>query len=505
MPLSIISIARNSLKFTSAKAIAALAGFGVTLYAGAVLLPEEYGTYGLLSLWLTYVTLAAPGIYFAASREVPVLLGKRQEEDALRVQNIAISTELIYTIIPAAFIVAVAFFYQDTVMSRGLLIIAASYVAMRTSAMWASMNLVRERFNKVAVGNFITAIVSPAVVFASLHWLKVYALVLGPMAAYIALMIYYLTRGNIGFRFTFDKSEIIRLVKIGIVLQGLTIVLAAFRIVDRTVIASTLTREQLGLYVFAIGFLTYALSFFEDFARVLQPVLWRHAGAAGSIVDGFKDTRRIAVYLALGTAILIPLAQLIFILVTTLITKKYTGSVPIFNVLSYNLYLMATAIIPTLILNSSLVNKQKLTLLFYAIGLAVSAGLDVLVVKLGYGVVSIAWVTIGTRGLVTLILYGIVKKYIFETATDFRKFAIMIVIPLAASLPFYFLHVYLNDVITSLWALAGISLAAQAVAWSIVIVVFYRSYVSAREIRLVIQEIRAAIPGTHRDESNLMT
>src|SRR4030042_1495198 len=108
MPLSIISIARNSLKFTSAKAVAALAGLGVTLYAGTILLPEEYGTYGLLSLWLTYVTLATPGLYLAAGREVPVLLGKGQEKEALKVQNIAISSELLYTIVPMLFILSVS-------------------------------------------------------------------------------------------------------------------------------------------------------------------------------------------------------------------------------------------------------------------------------------------------------------------------------------------------------------------------------------------------------------
>ncbi len=499
MPLSIISIARNSLKFTSAKAVAALAGLGVTLYAGTVLLPEEYGAYGLLSLWLTYVILAAPGIYTAASREIPVLLGKGQEKEALKVQNISISAELLCTIVPAAFVTGFSFFYTETVMRTGLLIIAASYVTVRLSSMWAYINFTRERFNKVAVGNFITALVSPAIVFATLHWLKVYALVIGPLAAYIVLVIYYFTRGSIDFRFTLDRREVIRLFKIGIVLQGLAIVFMAYRMVDRTVIASALSREQLGLYVFAAGFLAYALSFFEDFARVLQPVLWRHASTAASVSDGFKDTRRIAVYLALGTAVLIPLAQLVFILIATLVTKKYAGSISVFNVLSYNLYLMAIAIIPTLILNSSLVNKQKLTLLFYAIGLVVSVGLDILVVRLDYGVTGIAWVTIGTQGIVTLILYYLIKKYIFDTAAEFSRFVILLALPFLASFPFYFLHVYLDEAITSLWAFAGISLAAQIAMWALVISIFYRDYVSASQFRFVIHEIRAALPGSRHN------
>jgi hypothetical protein len=235
---------------------------------------------------------------------------------------------------------------------------------------------------------------------------------------------------------------------------------------------------------------------------VLQPVLWRHAGAVGNVHDGFKDTRRIAVYLALGTAIVVPLAQLVFTLIATLLVKKYIDSIPIFNVLSYNLYLMAIAIIPSLILNSSLVNKQKLPLLFYAIGLAISIGLDIMVVRLGYGVTGIAWVTIGTQGLVTLILYYLIKDYVFATAAEFRKNAIIIVIPFLTCLPFYFIHTYLQSIAISLWAFTGISLGAQVVIWALIIVVFYRDYVSAAEFRLLKQEIRSALT-RNRPDNNL--
>jgi hypothetical protein len=209
------------------------------------------------------------------------------------------------------------------------------------------------------------------------------------------------------------------------------------------------------------------------------------------------------VYLALGTGVVIPLAQLAFTLIATLLTNKYIDSIPIFDVLSYNLFLMAIAIVPSLILNSSLVNKQNLALIFYAAGLAVSIGLDILVVRLGYGVIGIAWVTIGSQGVVTLVLYYLIKNYVFDQAAEFRKFAAMVVIPLIASLPFYFIHAYLRGTSMSIWAAAGISLAAQAIVWTPIIFLFYREYVSGKEVRLLIQEIRAMIPGGRRDDSNI--
>jgi O-antigen/teichoic acid export membrane protein len=190
-------------------------------------------------------------------------------------------------------------------------------------------------------------------------WLGVYALLTGPLAANGILWVYYLKRGQINYRFSFDRHETMRLMKFGIILQLSALVFWGFRLADRTVIASMLSREQLGLYTYAVAFITFGLALPTDFGNVLQPILWREAGKVNSIARGFADTKRVAVYVALGTSILIPVAQLVYFLLMNLITVKYVGSIAIFNVLSYNLYLAAIVVIPNLILTSSIVNKQN--------------------------------------------------------------------------------------------------------------------------------------------------
>jgi O-antigen/teichoic acid export membrane protein len=379
-----------------------------------------------------------------------------------------------------------------------------TYITVRLTGLWSNMNLIRQKFNTVALGNLVVTIVSPVVILITLHWLKVYALIAGPLAAYAAALVYYFTKGNIGFRFYLDKQEIIRMAKIGIILQGLGIMFWAFRMADRTIIAAMLPLAQLGFYTFAMGFLTNALTFFDDFGRVLQPILWKEAGTADSVYEGFGDTRRIAVYMALGTAMLIPLTQLIFTLIATLVTKRYIDSIPIFYVLSYNLYLMAIAIIPSLILNSSMINKQKLSFIFYAIGLALNIGFDILVINLGYGIVGVAWVTICTQGLVTLILYYLIRTYIFKTPGQFIRFAAFSILPFLCCLPFYFIHTYLYAAVDSMWTFTGITLAAQIVLWALIIGVFYRGYLSITELRVIIREIRNTISRNRPEDSSIM-
>jgi len=232
---------------------------------------------------------------------------------------------------------------------------------------------------------------------------------------------------------------------------------------------------------------------------VLQPILWKEAGKADNVLDGFKDTGRIATYLALGVAVLVPVSQLVFYLIISLITTKYVGSIPIFYVLSYNVYLASVAAIPALILTSSLVNKQRIFLLFYSIGLVLNIIFDLLVIRWGYGVVGVAWVTIGTQGLVTFILYRLIKGYLFADIKGFLRFQTRILVPFLVTIPFYFFHSYLNLATSNIWTFTGVSLGVQMVLWVMVIGIFYRDYISIGDIKGIIKEI-GRLPGRRKGD-----
>jgi O-antigen/teichoic acid export membrane protein len=339
MAISIINTAKNSLKFTSVQIISALITIPVNIYIATVLVPEEYGNYGFLVLWLTYATLIGPGITVAGYREVPVLLGKGEDEQALRIQNISITSDLLYSILPFLVLLVASFFYTEDVLRVGLVIIAVSYAISHVAGYWSGVSFMRQNFNVAATGRLIIGVATPLIMLACVNWLNVYALLIAPIGAAAIAWLYYWRKGPIHFRFTFDRSETLRLIKTGIVLQGVTLVLWGFRLADRTIIASMLPTDQLGLYVYAMGFVMMALLALEDFGNVLQPILYKEAGKAKSIYEGFKDTKRISVYMALASALLIPLCQLVFFLVVTVITKNYAGSIPIFYVLSYSIFL----------------------------------------------------------------------------------------------------------------------------------------------------------------------
>lgn len=493
MAISVINVAKNSLKLTSIQAISVLISLPVTIYVATILVPEEYGVYGFLLLWSTYATLATLGITSAGYREVPVLLGKGNEKEALRTQNITITADMLYSILPFVVILGASLFYPEPIFKTGLILIAISWGISRFMSYWDGVNFLRQNFNGVARGRLISGILLPLLTLVSVHWLKVYALLLAPIGAYLISGIYYWKKGPINFHYTFDWRETVRLVKIGVTLQAATLALWGFRLADRTIIASALSLEQLGIYVYAAGFMMLALSIPTEFGNVLHPILYQEAGKVSNIFEGFRDVKRIVVYLTLGVALIIPIAQLGFHLIVNLITTKYIGSIPIFDILSYNIYLFSLIMIPALILNSSLVNKQKLFSLLYSVGLALNIVFSILVIKLGYGVVGVAWVAIGAQGIVSFMLNYSIKDYLFTDIKEFLRFQIRILVPFAITIPFYFIHSYLGSVTSSAWTFAGISLAAQVIIWSLVIGIFYRDYLSLRDMRILVGEIRRII------------
>jgi O-antigen/teichoic acid export membrane protein len=493
MAISIINIAKNSLKFSSVQIVYALVSMLVTIYVATILAPEEYGTYGFLGLWLMYAGFVGLGLTSAGFREVPVLLGKGEEKEALRIQNISITSDMLYSILPFAVLIGASFFYSEPILKFGLIIVAISFISNRFVNYWLGVNFLRQNFNIAAKGRFIAGIAIPLLTLVGIHWLKVYALLIAPIGAAIAMGIYYWRKGPIEFHFRLDWKETHRLVKFGVVLQTGTLVYWGFRLADRTIIASTLPLDQLGFYVYATGFVMLVLNIPVEFGNVLQPVLWKEAGKAESIYEGFKDLRRIAVYITLGTAVLVPLSQVVFYLIASLITTQYISSIPIFHVLSYNLYLASAAIIPAAILTSSIVNKQSIFLVLYSIGLALNIAFNILVIRLGYGVVGVAWVTICTQGLVTFLLYRFIRSYIFTDVNEFVRFIIRILTPFAITIPFYFIHSYLGSATSNVWTFTGISLAAQVVVWSFVIGIFYRDYLSLRDMKILVGEMRGII------------
>jgi len=474
--ITVPGVLRQSLKFNMVHLLSKFMLFITGIVIARVLLPEEYGVIGLVGLWLTYANLIHPGIDSAAQREMPYLLGKGEKEKALHLQNVAITGKILYSLLPSLVIFFSSFLYTNELIRLGLIITALSYFISTNTVYWFDFNRARQRFNKVAVGELIRGITTPLVTISLILWLRVYAVLIAPIVG-VVLSFFYLNRNaGIDYSFRLDWKETVRLIKIGFPLALLTIAYWGYRMADRTMIAAFLPLDELGLYSYAIGMVSFAVLLFADFSGVLQPVLWTNLGKAKNHIEGFKPLRRIAVYMAIIAAICIGVCQIGFYLLVHLVTTKYVGSIPVFNVLAFGIFLMSMMPVPNLILTSSTVNKQIVSTKIWLSGLALNIILDYIVIKAGYGIVGVSLVTIAIQCLVLSALFLAVRRYLFLEKGEFTRFMKRILLPLLISALLYMLNISLKSRIQDILSYSLYSLICFGIVWFIAIRIFYRDY-----------------------------
>ena len=488
MQINITDIIKQSAKFNIVKIITGFIYIPRNVVIAAFLLPEEYGIVGFLSLWLTYANFLNPGIFSAGQREIPYFLGKNKENEMLRVQNISISASLLYSIIPFLVIFCASFFFDNPVIKIGLIITAISFVITRLVNYCVQTNFSKQKFTLVAKGNLINAVSVFIALIALIFYLKIYAILIAPIIGATITGFYYFKKSSLGYKFQFDWGEIKRLFKVGIVLSLGAFVFWGYAIADRTIIAASLSLRDLGLYVYAIGFVRFGGDIFADFGRVLQPILWEKSGREKKFIDAFSDTKRVAVYLAVSTALAIPFFQTCFYFLVNLIIINYKESMFVFYILSCNLYLASLIVIPNLILASKVVNKQAICTTIYLIGLVLNIVFDLIVIRLGYGIYGIAWVTVISQGLATFVAYFLIRKYVFGQSKEFVFFLFLIVFPFLISMMFTIFHNLLSLTVLNPWFFGLISLSMQVIIWSMVILIGYRKYFSKEKIINFIRE-----------------
>lgn len=489
MSISIKSIVKQSAKFNVVSVVSLLIQIPNQLIIGTFLVPEEYGIISFVALWSLYAGLINPGMLSAGQREIPYLIGKKEEEQSIKIQNIAISSDLLYSILPFLVILCASFFYSNKMIKIGLILTAISFIANRLVTYWSSINFIKQRFTIVAIGRLINAILSPIIIIGSIYWLGIYAVLIAPLVCTIFMGIYYLRKGPIAYHFQFEWTEVIRLIKIGFVFSLSGVIFYIYRMADRTIIASFLSLHDLGLFAFAMGFIMFGMNFLADFGRVLEPILWEHSGKIKNPEDSFNDTKRMAIYMALITAMIIPLVQVGYDVVVKLLVPKYIESIPLFFILSNMLYLASMATFPNIILNSVVVNKQAVVTGIYLIGAGINIVLDLVMIYAGYGIEAIAFVTIVSQGMVAFVSYFLAREYMVRQRKGFALFLWQITFPFIISVLFSIFHGFLGSTALNPWLFGGISLCLQIIIWSIVIAVPYRNYFPRDKIINIVKEL----------------
>ncbi|MFH1506860.1 MAG: hypothetical protein ABIG46_00310, partial [Candidatus Omnitrophota bacterium] len=176
--ISVTDILKQSGKFNVVNVISNGLAVPKSIIIAMVLAPKDYGVISLLGLWSTYAALIHPGFLSASNREMAHLIGNNNDKEAVRIQNVSLTSDLLYSLLPFLIIVLASLFVSDRVLKTGFILTALSYAVSHLAACWRGVNFVRQRFNLVAKSDLIQAVVTTTTIIILIYWLKVYAVLL---------------------------------------------------------------------------------------------------------------------------------------------------------------------------------------------------------------------------------------------------------------------------------------------------------------------------------------
>ncbi len=192
-----------------------------------------------------------------------------------------------------------------------------------------------------------------------------------------------------------------------------------------------------------------------------------------------RETTRISLFVIVLSCTLANLGQAAVGPVLQLLVPKFMGSVDLVRILGFDIVLFSAAFVPSLTLDSLIVNRQWVHLSVFAAALGLNAIANVSVLLMGWGMVAVAWNDVWIQLLVVVILYRIAQRYLFaQRGEAFRFYALAATAGMCSALLFVSLGSGVSSQgpmgFSALIAVLAGRIALVAMVWAVVGVLVFR-------------------------------
>jgi len=426
---------------------------------------------------------------------MPGLLKAGKREETLFIQNNAFSMELTMSTLLLFGLIIYGLFQKG--LEANLLFIMAGmwFYFSQIRSLQTIQIMARMEFKFAAQIKLIVVLANFILSVALVYVIGIYALILPLVVSELVAIIYqYFRKGTFGFKFQFNKQEIIRTSKIGIPLIILSFLYKAFEsITSKTIVAGFLTEIDLGLFVFALNIVVLGTQFIKDISVVYRPMLWGNADLVQEVKTAFRTVIKVTQVIGLLGGIITGLSQLGFIILVNWFTVNFINSQWAFLVLSLSIIPVGIQAPSEFVLTSGRINKQVHTTIIWSVALVINILLSFLLIHWGYGIVGVSAALVISQVCAAFTMMAFASRFFLHEATFggmsrmFFRFSLPLIITILITATHWFLMTRLP-----LPALTCLSLILQVFLWSVYALASFRD-----QVRSV---IRAVIPIRRSDK-----
>jgi O-antigen/teichoic acid export membrane protein len=415
--LGLRGVARRASPLSVASVVSALLGVPTGFLAARWLGAAKYGDAQFVLLAFFFASLARVGVFEGGLREYIHHRANRDHAAAAHAKDVSVTVEASFAVVPGLALTVVALFLDEPVRRVGLFLGPVAALVSSMAGFCGGIALADESFTLVAKATVVRAVVAGAIVLTLTPHLGAVAIVLAPIVAdAVVTTIYLAADPSVRVHPTFDAAVTKRLFRAGFPLGAAAIVYWVYRQVGTASIALHMPARQLGLYSFAAAPILLGTRALAQAESVVRPRLWSAMARADDTTWGDAGTR-LVVGMAVVAAATTNMAQAALPPVIRQVTPHFTPAIPIVMVLALNVFVLTVAAVPTLMLESTRVNKQARTLAVWVAALAVNVAANAAVLAVWDRAILIAFNDVWVQAIVVVAMYAMAARYAGRFAT----------------------------------------------------------------------------------------
>jgi O-antigen/teichoic acid export membrane protein len=364
------------------------ARFTVALIAAKKLGPVTWGVWQLLYLILAYSSFIHLGVINGMNREIPVLNGSGDQKSVRLIRSVVLGSVLASSLM-AGLVIFVFAFSIDAVPAAGPLrwmpMLLVVYLLHRYLEVYLRSD---KLFGHVSLQQLFLAVVFPTIAIPLLIAQNLPGYIIGQSLAIFLTCLFITMSSPIRLRLRFNLAETIRLLKIGFPIMTAGILYALMMTVDRVIISTLLTMQQLGYYslsILVMGSLTLIPMV------VGQQIYPRMAEAWGRTSTCKELAPWIRRQIIMSIGLTAPMIVAAYIILPPIVQQFLVDYVPGITAMKITLVAPLFWGLTSAFGNFlNTVNKQTYLLLFQALAVCLNIILNVILIQLGLGITGVA-------------------------------------------------------------------------------------------------------------------
>ena len=291
--------------------------------------PKQFGFWNLINLILIYRGITHLGIIPAANREIPFYRGKNDLRKVEEIRSVSFTYSLIFTMAFSMLMLSVSLFINDKFIRFSCQLMAILYLFTQMYHYFQVYLKSGRLFGLMSLQQLFFAILLPVITIPLTLKYKLTGFIIGQAISIAILLVFIIKKTSFCLTLNFNKNEGVRLIRIGFPIMIAAFFYGLFTTVDRWIITSFLSVEDLGYYSLSIIVMGSISLFPRALAEQIYPRMAEIFGSTSNYLSLLKwKLRQIAISLSVTIPIILVFFFIAPVIVRSLLPDYIPGILP---------------------------------------------------------------------------------------------------------------------------------------------------------------------------------